>query len=117
MLRAFQQRVSPIVLPIGIAERRWVDPTEEWSAAVMTRYVKYAFSYRELISGGGFGERRNQMLDAFAGLLVELHLAGCFWGDCSLSNVLYRYDARTIDAIMIDGETVRLYDAERGTAP
>ena len=44
----------------------------------------------------------------FAGLLVELHLAGCFWGDCSLSNVLYRYDANTIQAIMIDAETVEL---------
>ena len=48
------------------------------------------------------------MLDAVAGLLVELHLAGCFWGDCSLSNVLYRYDAETIEAVMIDGETSRL---------
>ena len=66
------------------------------------------FTYRELIHGGGFGDRRNQMLDAFAGLLVELHLAGCFWGDCSLSNVLYRYDAGTVEAIMIDAETVEL---------
>jgi hypothetical protein len=44
-----------------------------------------------------------------AGLLVELHLAGCYWGDCSLSNVLYRYDAGAIEAIMIDAETSRMY--------
>ncbi len=50
------------------------------------------------------------MLDAFAGLLVELHLAGCYWGDCSLSNVLYRYDADSIEALMIDAETVELHD-------
>jgi len=50
------------------------------------------------------------MLDAFAGLLVELHLAGCFWGDCSLSNVLYRYDAGAIEAVMVDAETSRLHD-------
>ena len=50
------------------------------------------------------------MLDAFAGLLVELHLGGCFWGDCSLSNVLYRYDAAAIEAVMVDAETSRLYD-------
>jgi len=50
------------------------------------------------------------MLDAVAGLLVELHLAGCFWGDCSLSNLLYRYDAEAIEAIMIDAETSRLHD-------
>jgi Domain of unknown function (DUF4032) len=41
--------------------------------------------------------------------LVELHLAGCFWGDCSLSNVLYRYDAGAIETIMVDAETSRLY--------
>ena len=52
--------------------------------------------------------RRTQLLDAFAGLLVELHLAGCFWGDCSLSNVLYRYDAGAVEALMIDAETVEL---------
>jgi hypothetical protein len=50
------------------------------------------------------------MLDAFAGLLVQLHLVGCFWGDCSLSNVLYRYDANQIEAVMIDAETVELHE-------
>ena len=75
---------------------------------MITRYVDHSFPYRALVSGPGFGPRRAQMLDAVAGLLVELHLAGCFWGDCSLSNVLYRYDAETIEAVMIDGETSRL---------
>lgn len=49
------------------------------------------------------------MVDALAGLLVELHLAGCFWGDCSLSNVLCRFDAGAIEAIMIDGETSAMH--------
>ena len=35
---------------------------------------------------------------------------GCFWGDCSLSNVLYRYDAAALDVTMVDGETVELHD-------
>ncbi len=51
------------------------------------------------------------MLDALAGLLVELHMAGCYWGDCSLSNVLYRFDAGQIEAIMIDAETSELHDS------
>ena len=85
-------------------------PHEEYSGALITRFVNHTFPYRELISDGGFGSRRRQMLDAFAGLLVELHLAGCFWGDCSLSNVLYRYDAAKIEAVMVDAETSRLYD-------
>jgi hypothetical protein len=50
------------------------------------------------------------MLDAVAGLIVELHIAGLYWGDCSLSNLLYRWDAGAIEAVMIDGETSELHD-------
>src|SRR5690606_193639 len=67
------------------------------------------FSYRELLQGPGFGSNRKRMLDAFAYLLVRLHLVGCFWGDCSLSNVLYRWDADAIETLMVDAETARLY--------
>ncbi len=109
-LRELEAREAPVVQIAGVVERDWVDPTEEWAGAVITRYLDYAFSYRELISGGSFGHRRNQLLDGFAGLLVELHLLGCFWGDCSLSNVLYRYDAAALDITMVDGETVELHD-------
>ena len=49
-------------------------------------------------------------LDGFAGLLVELHTLGCFWGDCSLSNVLYRYDAAALSITMVDAETVEMHD-------
>ncbi len=109
-LRSLGQRVTPVATAVGLVDRGWVSGDQEWSAAIITRYVKYAFTYRELISGGNFGSRRNQMLDAVAGLLVELHLAGCFWGDCSLSNLLYRYDAGAIEAVMIDAETSELHD-------
>lgn len=110
VLRQLEMQNAPTVTPVGIAERRWLDPHTEGAGVIITRYVEFAFPYRELVEGGGFGARRNQMLDAFAGLLVQLHLAGCFWGDCSLSNVLYRYDAGAIDAVMIDAETVRLHE-------
>ncbi len=70
--------------PVGLVTRTWLDPQEEQAGAVITRYVRHAFPYRNLLAGAGFGARREQMLDAVAGLLVELHLAGCFWGDCSL---------------------------------
>ena len=52
---------------------------------LVTAYEHFSFSYRELLIGPGFGARRNQMLDAFANLLVQLHLVQCFWGDCNLS--------------------------------
>ena len=39
-------------------------------------------------------------------LLVRLHLAGVFWGDCSLSNTLFRPDADGLTAYLVDAETV-----------
>jgi Domain of unknown function (DUF4032) len=96
------------VVPVGLIEHRHGDPCAEASAALITQYLDFSFSYRELLEGPGFGARRTQMLDAFAGLLVELHVAGCFWGDCSLSNVLYRFDAQAVDTIMVDAETAYL---------
>ena len=117
MLRILEDRGAPSVRAVGLIERPWVDPGAEHAAAVITEYLHHTFSYRELLSGWGFGERRNQMLDAFAALLVELHLLGCYWGDCSLSNVLYRYDAGAIEVRMVDAETVemhgRLSDGQR----
>ena len=108
ILRRLEDIEAPSVLPVGIVERPWLDEDEEQSGAVITEYLQHAFSYRELLSGPGFGERRRQMLDAFALLLVELHLLGCYWGDCSLSNVLYRYDADQIAETMVDAETAEM---------
>jgi hypothetical protein len=108
-MRALSNTIRPVAQPVGVVDRHWLDASVEGAGAVITRFVDHAFPYRELVQGPGFGGRRDQMLDAFAGLLVQLHLIGCFWGDCSLSNVLYRYDANQIEAIMIDAETSRLY--------
>ncbi len=105
MLRKLEDEEGPAVEPVGLVQNSALDPGAEESAALITRYLDYSFSYRELLSGTGFGKRRNQMLDAFAVLLVELHLIGFFWGDCSLSNVLYRYDAEEIQTVLVDAET------------
>lgn len=109
VLRTLEDRSHRTAEPIGLVERDWLDDHTEGAGAVITRYVEHSFPYRRLVSGPGFGDRRNQMLDALAGLLVELHMAGCYWGDCSLSNVLYRFDAGEIEAVMIDGETSEIH--------
>ena len=36
---------------------------------------------------------------------MRLHLAGFYWGDCSLSNTLFRRDADALQAYIIDVET------------
>ncbi len=108
VLRALETKDVSTAIPVAIVEQRFPDLGAERSAALITRYVDQAFSYQQLVQDHGFGDHRGQMLDAFAGLLVELHLAGCFWGDCSLANVLYRFDAEAIEPIMIDAETAVL---------
>ena len=110
-LLALEERGTSSATVVGLVHRDWLDDHAEASAAVITRYVDYAFPYRELVEGEGFGARRINVRDALASLLVELHLAGCFWGDCSLSNALYRYDAGSIDAVMIDAETSSLHNS------
>ena len=110
VLRTLDDLSHRVAEAVGFVERSWMSPEDEGAGVVITRYVDHSFPYRRLISGSGFGMRRSQMLDALAGLLVELHLAGCYWGDCSLSNVLYRFDAGEIEAIMIDCETSQLHE-------
>jgi hypothetical protein len=41
---------------------------------------------------------------------VRLHLAGFFWGDVSLSNVLFRRSAGGFSAYLVDAETGELHD-------
>lgn len=109
-LRTLEDRDAPAVTAVGLVTGRDPDPTAEPAAALITRYLDYSFSFRELLQGPGFGVHRVQLLDAFASLLVELHLAGCFWGDCSLSNTLYRWDADSLETRMVDAETATLFE-------
>ena len=111
VLDSLQERTTRSARPAALVIRPWAHPQSEQASAVITGFVPHAFPYRNLVSGDGFGARRGQMLDAIAGLLVELHLAGCFWGDCSLSNLLYRFDAGAIEAVMIDAETSAVYQS------
>jgi hypothetical protein len=48
------------------------------------------------------------LLDALVVLLVRLHLAGFYWGDVSLSNVLFRRSAGEFAAYLVDAETGEL---------
>ena len=74
---------------------------------IVTRHLDYSVPYRSLLMGRGLeipylGDR---LLDALVALLVRIHLEGFFWGDCSLSNTLFRRDAGALQAYIIDVET------------
>ena len=44
-------------------------------------------------------------------MLVQLHLGGLFWGDCSLSNTLFRRDAGALRAYLVDAETAEVTES------
>jgi hypothetical protein len=58
----------------------------------------------------GLMRYRERLMDAMASLLVRLHLAGAYWGDCSLSNTLFRRDAGELQAFLVDAETSEIHD-------
>lgn len=104
MLRKLEQEGLPGVVPVGHARRRLPDAPED-SGVLITRYLDASLPYRALFMQSGLERYRERLLDAMAGLLVRLHLAGFAWGDCSLSNTLFRRDAGELQAYLVDAET------------
>jgi tRNA A-37 threonylcarbamoyl transferase component Bud32 len=92
--------------------------TDQRDGVLITRHLDYSLPFRSLLSGNHVAAGRGEhLLDALVGLLVRLHLEGFYWGDCSLSNTLFRRDAGALSAYVIDVETGerhhRLTDGQR----
>ena len=106
-LRTLEHRQLPAVRPVGLAER----PADD-AAILVTRYLARSFQYRRLFVRlrEGTAAQRDRLLDAMAGLLVELHRRGVFWGDCSLANTLLVRDGQTLQAHLVDAETAEIHD-------
>jgi hypothetical protein len=82
-----------------------VDRGADEDAILVTRYLDYSVTYRALFSSPRGGQPADRLLNALVELLARLHLSGFFWGDCSLSNALFRSDAGTLEAYLVDAET------------
>jgi tRNA A-37 threonylcarbamoyl transferase component Bud32 len=106
VLRHLEALGLPSVLAVGIAES-----PERDAAILMTEYLAYSIQYRRLLMRFplGPGAYRDRLLDAMAWLLVDLHRAGVFWGDCSLANTLFRRDGDKIQAFLVDAETSEIH--------
>jgi len=106
ILRHLEDAGLPAVVPMGVAG----DPSSD-AAILVTRYLPNSLQYRLLLSRvpPGPAYLRDQLLDAMAGLLVELHRAGVYWGDCSLANTLFRRDGNLVQAYLVDAETAELH--------
>ncbi len=103
----------PAVTPVGHLQTRLMDGRQ--ASVLLTAYLDHSLPYRSLFIHGSQASYREHLLDAISGLLVQLHLAGVYWGDCSLSNTLFRRDAGSLRAYLVDAETGEY--AARGLGP
>ncbi|MEY4496891.1 MAG: hypothetical protein RLZZ364_196 [Actinomycetota bacterium] len=106
ILRELKQLDAPSVQSVAVIEGRTDLEGEELPCALVTRFLPYSLPYRVLLSGKDVtAEDVTLMANALALLLVRLHLLGFWWGDCSLSNTLFRRDAEGFAAYLVDAET------------
>ena len=104
-LRELRRLQAPSVDPIAVVEGRKDINGEELPCALATRFLPYSLPYRVVLSGALSPHDILNMANALALLLVRLHLLGFWWGDCSLSNTLFRRDAEGFAAYLVDAET------------
>ena len=114
LLRRLEGQELPVVEAVGIVTAR----DDDLDAILITRHLEYSLPYRALFSGAAIPDLRTHLLNALAELLARLHMRGFFWGDCSLSNALFRRDAGALSAYLVDAETGELHgqlsDGQRG---
>jgi hypothetical protein len=104
-LRELRTLGAPSVEPIAVVEGRIDQSGNELPPVLATRFLPYSLPYRVLLSGAVTNHDILNMANALALLLVRLHLLGFWWGDCSLSNTLFRRDAEGFAAYLVDAET------------
>ena len=107
LLRRLQRDRLPVVEAVGLVTGR----ENELDAVLITQHLEYSLPYRALFAGHAVPDLRTHLLNAFAELVARLHLDGFFWGDCSLSNALFRRDAGALSAYLVDAETGELHPA------
>ena len=114
LLRDLRRLGLPAVEPVGVVSGRETEDDEEIEPALVTRHLQYSLPYRSLFSHGLPQDSLPKILDALVVLLVRLHLAGFYWGDVSLSNVLFRRSAGEFAAYLVDAETGELHQTLTG---
>ena len=109
LLRELGSRGIAAVDAVGVVSDRARPGEEELADVLVTRYLDFSLPYRLAVARRPEPHQLSRLLDAFVQLLVRLHLSGFFWGDCSLSNALFRRDAGELAAYLVDAETAELH--------
>jgi hypothetical protein len=105
LLRDLQRIPLPAVVPQGVVTGRADEHGEPLPAALLTEHLAFSLPYRSLFRHGLSADNVPSLVDALVVLLVRLHLGGFYWGDVSLSNVLFRRAAGGFAAYLVDAET------------
>ena len=109
LLRQLSRIDVPSVEPVGVITGRVDKNGERLEAVLITKHLQFSLPYRSLFSQTLRPDTATRLIDALAVLLVRLHLIGFYWGDVSLSNTLFRRDAETFAAYLVDAETGDLH--------
>jgi hypothetical protein len=109
LLRALERIDFPAVEAVAIVTDRYDADGEALETILITRHLQFSLPYRALFSHVLRPETLNRLIDALVALIVRMHLTGFSWGDCSLSNTLFRRDAGAFAAYLVDAETGNLY--------
>jgi hypothetical protein len=105
LLRDLDRLAVPSVDPVAVVTGRMDAHGEPLEPVLITRQLKGSLPYRSMFETTMRPTTIKRLLDALAVLLVRLHLNGFAWGDCSLSNTLFRRDAGAYAAYLVDAET------------
>jgi hypothetical protein len=111
LLRLLRRLGLPAVEPLGIVSGRTDTDGDDLDPVLLTRHLQFSLPYRAVFSQSLGPETGTRLVDALAVLLVRLHLSGFYWGDVSLSNALFRRDAGSFAAYLVDAETGDLHDS------
>jgi hypothetical protein len=110
LLTALSRLNVPAVEVVGVVSDRLDAAAKPLDPVLLTRHLQFSLPYRSLFTPGVRRDTVARLLDAMVVLIVRLHLSGFMWGDASLSNILYRRDAGTYAAYLVDTETGELHD-------
>ena len=106
LLRHLGDEGLPVVEVLGVIAERGDDLDD----ILITRHLEFSLPFRFLFARSGLPRLQDSLIDAVAALLARIHLEGFWWGDCSLSNTLFRRDAGSLSAWLVDTETGELHD-------
>ena len=110
LLHDLMRMGTPSVEPIAVITKRVAADGTELDPILITRHLQFSLPYRSLFAAGVKQDTVSRLVDAMVVLLARLHVIGFLWGDVSLSNTLFRRDAGSFAAYLVDAETGELHD-------